>query len=132
MHSSNPTGWTLSDMLFSSTQTFIGVSKEFLPLDQKRSKFPLYLLQQWTRVIKPSKKKEGSQASPTVFAVGVEGGFQLPEDKIETVVSTSIVLIAPDGEESKRWAYDSKTAKESFPELLVKVELDRDATSTGP
>mmetsp|Transcript_2922 Transcript_2922/g.4487 ORF Transcript_2922/g.4487 Transcript_2922/m.4487 type:complete len:837 (+) Transcript_2922:95-2605(+) len=92
--------------LYVNLKTFQGVGPDFLPLDQKRNRFPIYLHQQWKRKAKKDAEEDKPTNAPTKFAIGVEGGFQLDDQKIDIIKINTVVVVGPDGKKQKSYPFD--------------------------
>ena len=102
--------------LFVCLNTFIGVSKELLPVHFSKSQSHLYLnIKTWRRQIikNDSNDDEPEKKKPTKFGLGVEGGFDLNENtfyfdhEYSVYIYPEDKLVKLDGDNSVKYLTDN-------------------------
>ena len=82
--------------LYVSLTSYYGFGAAHVGLDQEKAGAPrLYAHLKWTKVPKeaPAAPEGGADAAPTRMAIGVEGGFNVDEEKFDVVKEHSLVLL---------------------------------------
>jgi len=82
------------DGLYVSLSSFQGYGQRHVALDHEKTGTVLYVHLKWTKVLKETPPEE--KEAPTRMAIGVEGGFNVNEEKFDVVKANALVIM-PEG-----------------------------------
>lgn len=113
--------------IYVNLRSFEAFGEDFVEGDHQRTGNRIYLNIKWTKVEKRSGDEEkAAEEAPTKVALGVEGGFQLDEDKYEFEKRHQVVLFP----ERVRVDYPSEELPASVTASVDSVLAHEDASTT--